>query len=386
VLPVVTVSGTVWGDIDNSANDTFTNINTGAETGTNAGNSLQALLVNVGGNVIATTPVNPDGTYSFSGLVGNQSNVTIRLTISAGLVGAAAPSAGVPTGWVNTSPLTTAAFNIGSSNLTGQDFGIQQLPVAAATDPASQVNPGGTTLVTVPSTHFTGSDPDGTIATFKFTSFPTNATSITINGTNYTSGTFPSGGVTVAATSGALPANVVSIDPLDGAVTAAIPFIVIDNAGKESTTSAAVQVAFTAAPPDVTLVKSCPSPADCLTASQSPGTELTYQINFTNVGGSAAQQLVLVDAVPDYTDFKVSSVTTNLGTTGLVMTVEYSNDYNSASPGTATWTYTPSSGGGGAASGYDRNVRAIRWRVTAGTLSYLAPNNTGNFGFTVKIR
>jgi uncharacterized repeat protein (TIGR01451 family) len=385
VTLLVTVSGQVWGDADNSANNTFTNINTGAETGTNAGSALYAILVNSGGNVIASAAVNADGTYSFSNVTANQSNVTIRLATSAGTIGAAAPTAGVPSGWTNTSPLTTTAFNITTSNITGQDFGVEQLPTAAATDPASQVNPGGTTLVTVPSTHFTGSDPDGTIATFKFTSFPTSATSITINGTNYTSGTFPGGGVLVTASSGALPANVISVDPTDGAVTVAIPFTVIDNAGKEAAATATVNVAFATAP-SITLVKDCPTPANCLTAAQLSGTDLTYSIAFTNGGGSSAQSLTIVDPIPDNTDFKVSSVTTSLGTTGLTMTVEYSSDYSSSSPGSATWTYTPTSGGGSASSGYDRNVRAVRWRVTAGALSHTAPNNTGSIGFTVKIR
>lgn len=386
VSPIVTVSGKVWGDVDNSANNTFTNINTGAETGTNAGGGLQAILVNSGGNVIASVAVSGDGTYSFAGINGNQSDVTIRLATSAGTVGAAAPTAGVPTGWTNTSPLTTTAFNLGTSNVTGKDFGIEQLPTAAATDPASQTNPGGTTAVTVPSTHFTGSDPDGTIATFKFTTFPTNATSVTINGTNYTAGTFPGGGVTVTAVGGALPANMVSVDPTDGAVTVDIPFVVIDNASKESAAAATVHVAFSAAPPSIALTKTCPTPATCITATQAPGTDLTYQIAFTNSGGSAAQQMTIVDPIPDNTDFKLSSATTSLGTTGLTVVIEYSNDYSSASPGSATWTYTPVSGGGSASAGYDRNVRAIRWRVTAGNLSHTAPNNTGEVGFTVKIR
>lgn len=386
VSAVVTIAGKVWGDTDNSANNTFTNINTGAETGTNAGSALHAILVNSSGNIIATTAVNSDGTYSFAGILGNQTNVTIRLATSAGTVGAAAPTAGVPTGWTNTSPLTTAAFNIVASNITGQDFGVEQLPTAAATDPSSQTNPVGTTLVIIPSTHFTGTDPDGTIATFKFTTFPTNATSITINGTNYTAGTFPAGGVTVTASSGALPANVVSVDPTDGAITVDIPFTVIDNAGKESVAAATVHVAFTASPPSITLDKSCPSPATCQTASQLPGTELTYRIVFTNAGGAGAQRMVVVDPIPDNTDFKLSSATSTPGTTGLTLVIEYSNDYIAASPGLATWVYAPSNGAGGAASGYDRTVKAIRWRVTAGTLSQTTPNNTGEVGFTVIIR
>jgi hypothetical protein len=69
----------------------------------------------------------------------------------------------------------------------------------------------------------------------------------------------------------------------------------------------------------------------------------------------------------------------DLGTTGLTVSVSYSND------GGATFTYTPTSGGGGAPSGYDRNVTHIRWSFI-GNLSQTPPNNTGNVGFTVRIR
>jgi fimbrial isopeptide formation D2 family protein/uncharacterized repeat protein (TIGR01451 family) len=122
------------------------------------------------------------------------------------------------------------------------------------------------------------------------------------------------------------------------------------------------------------------------TGNQVPGTDLTYAVTFTNAGNAIAQRLVLTDAIPDNTDYKLSSASSNLGTTGLTVSVEYSSDYSAASPGTATWTYTPVSGGGSATTGYDRNVKAVRWRVTAGTLDQNAPNNTGDIGFTVKVR
>jgi fimbrial isopeptide formation D2 family protein/uncharacterized repeat protein (TIGR01451 family) len=133
--------------------------------------------------------------------------------------------------------------------------------------------------------------------------------------------------------------------------------------------------------PLINLVKSV-SP----TSNQVPGTDLTYTVTFTNAGNAVAQRLILTDAIPDNTDFKLSSASSNLGTTGLTVSVEYSSDYSALSPGTATWTYTPVSGGGSASTGYDRNVKAVRWRVTAGTLNQNAPSNTGDIGFTVKIR
>ncbi len=138
--------------------------------------------------------------------------------------------------------------------------------------------------------------------------------------------------------------------------------------------------------PSIGLVKSCPAPTDCITASQLPDTELTYQIDFSNTGGASAENLALVDVIPSDTDFKLTSATVNVGTTGLTFVIEYSSDYDPGDPSAATWTYTPVSGGGGADAGFDRNVLAIRWRVTSGSLSQTAPNNAGDIGFTVKIR
>ena len=57
-------------------------------------------------------------------------------------------------------------------------------------------------------------------------------------------------------------------------------------------------------------------------------------------------------------DFKVGSMTSSPGTSGLVATFSYSND------GGTTWTYTPVSGAGGAPAGYDRVVN----ETSAGSL------------------
>ena len=150
------------------------------------------------------------------------------------------------------------------------------------------------------------------------------------------------------------------------------------NAAEDDQASASIGAA---APPAVTLVKSV-SPG----GTQPPGTDLTYTVVFTNSGGAPATSFVLTDPDPattlkinDNTDFKVGSVVNDLGTTGLSVTVSYSND------GGATFTYTPASGGGGAPAGYDRNVTHIRWSFT-GSLSQTAPNNTGSVSFTTRIR
>ena len=135
-----------------------------------------------------------------------------------------------------------------------------------------------------------------------------------------------------------------------------------------------VTVALTPAPAQVNLAKTVTP-----TGNQPPGTSLTYGVSFTNVGGSAASGLILQDIVPGNTDFRVGSATAGLGTTGLTVTIAYSND------GGVTFVYTPLSGGGGAPAGFDRTVTHVRWTL-AGSLSQTAPNNAGSVGFAVRIR
>jgi uncharacterized repeat protein (TIGR01451 family) len=136
-----------------------------------------------------------------------------------------------------------------------------------------------------------------------------------------------------------------------------------------------------AQPPVVALAKCVFSGAQCLDSVTDvlPGADLLYSITFTNTGGSPASTFIVADKIPTNTEFKVGSVTNNLGTTGLTVTVAYSNDNG------ATWTYTPVSGAGGAPAGYDRTVTHVRWSF-GGSLSQTSPNNTGNVRFTVRIK
>lgn len=116
------------------------------------------------------------------------------------------------------------------------------------------------------------------------------------------------------------------------------------------------------------------------TASQLiPGADLVYTIAFSNTGTASATSFVITDPIPTNTDFKVGSATSSLGTTGLSVTIAYSNNNGSS------YAYTPASGGGGASSGYDRSVTNIRWTF-GGSLSQTSPNNSGNVGFALRIR
>jgi uncharacterized repeat protein (TIGR01451 family) len=124
------IFGTVWSDADGSAVGTFNNIFTAGEIGTNTGtaNALHALLVrtNNRGNktVVGSQPVAADGKYAFS-IVTSRTGYTILLSTVAGTVGNAPPTAAIPLGWRNTSPLTTTAFDVTTADILNEDFGIR---------------------------------------------------------------------------------------------------------------------------------------------------------------------------------------------------------------------------------------------------------------------
>jgi uncharacterized repeat protein (TIGR01451 family) len=96
--------------------------------------------------------------------------------------------------------------------------------------------------------------------------------------------------------------------------------------------------------------------------AQAPGTELTYTTAYQNLGTDSLTAIVIVDAVPAFTQFRVGSAnggTPPASVTGV--TPEYSND------GGTTWGYTPVSGGGGAPANFDAAVTHVRF-VLAGVL------------------
>jgi uncharacterized repeat protein (TIGR01451 family) len=143
--------------------------------------------------------------------------------------------------------------------------------------------------------------------------------------------------------------------------------------------------------PSVKLVKNCIAPANCLSARQQPGTDLTYAITFTNDGNVPVQNLTILDIIPisdtgsaivRTTDFKVGSMTFTPGTSGLTIApadYKYYNDpltvYPLVPPWTPTSLYTP-------VGTYDPNVTYVGWKLT-GTLS---PGTSGSVAFTVRIR
>jgi hypothetical protein len=271
----ITLAGAVWNDLDGNVSQN------GAETvinGTNSGGGilpgapLYANLIDAGGNVIASVPVASNGTYLFSSVPQNASGLTVQLSTNAGTVGLAKPATALPAGWGNTGENKNGQAGAAdgtangeivvtttTTNITLQNFGIQQLPESAVNLQPNQNNPGGTDNVTVPAGAFQTSNVGvnantqdyngGTVNSIRITAFPSNATSITINGVQYTSGTWPGGGVTIPYTNGVGPTQTITVDPDAGLVTVNISFVAIDNAGKEDPTPGSVTLPFTTTVP-----------------------------------------------------------------------------------------------------------------------------------------
>jgi uncharacterized repeat protein (TIGR01451 family) len=112
--------------------------------------------------------------------------------------------------------------------------------------------------------------------------------------------------------------------------------------------------------------------------AQLPGTELTYRTDYSNVGTADLTAIVIYDAIPAWTQYRVGSAvigTLAAGITGI--TIEFSDD------GGATWTYAPVSGGGGAPANFDAGVTNVRWTL-AGSLAG-GSGTVDGVGFVVRI-
>ena len=239
---VVSVSGSVWNDADGNLT-----LN-GLETGTNAGGPLYVNLVNGSGALVASTSVNPNGSYTLSGVPASTTGLRLILTNTASSTGVGP----LPGGWVNTgesvgsgNPATQSSV-LGQIELstttvavTAQNFGIEQLP-SAGSGSVTVVNIGGSSAVTVPPSAFTSVSAStdtapGSVTAIRLTAFPSNTTSLTVNGSVYSS--LPAGGIVVATNSSGAPSVAILVDPTNDSNPVSFSFVAVDNAGKESTTT-----------------------------------------------------------------------------------------------------------------------------------------------------
>jgi Secretion system C-terminal sorting domain len=253
------VSGNVYSDINGLLGSPSNTVN---GIGANISNQMYVSLANnITGIIYLHVPVAADGSFTFPYVDAGTYRIIIG-TSSIGNTSSILPSNYVHTGEVNNNGNSVNASGsdgdvngtllnviVGtSSNVTNLNFGIEQLPTANTTLAASQVNPGGTSMASIPANAFSGTDPDaGLITAIRITAFPSNTTSITVDGVIYSS----LAAINIAYPNG-IPTNVsgqptvtIAVDPVDGAITVGIPYKTIDNAGKESSNTGSANQPFT---------------------------------------------------------------------------------------------------------------------------------------------
>ncbi|GAB4039462.1 hypothetical protein GCM10028774_40910 [Spirosoma jeollabukense] len=251
ILTVV-VSGQVWNDADGNL------ALNGAETGTNAGGPLYVNLVDATGTVVGSAVVAANGSYS---LTAPASTTGLKLVLT-NTPTANAPGT-LPMGWANTgetvgtgntaaqsTTLGAVELSTGTWPVTSASFGIEQLPTAGS-GTATASNAGGGSPVTVPPSAFTSTTAStdtapGSVTAIRITAFPSNVTSLTVNGTVYSS--LPPGGIVVPTNGNGAPTVPMLVDPTTDGSPVNIAFKAIDNAGKESANTGTATLTTTVPP------------------------------------------------------------------------------------------------------------------------------------------
>ncbi|MBZ4189412.1 hypothetical protein [Niabella beijingensis] len=231
-LTAYSLSGTVFNDANGLKDNTVNG------TGTNAG-GLNAVLVDVNGNVFATVPVNSDGTYNFNNSV-LPGEYSLRITTQSATVGSPAPAVVLPSGWVaegehlgsGTGQDGTPDGNLTgltiSGNVSGANFAIQRPPTSDdvtqnIATPSGNSIPAGT--ITAP---VKGNDPeDGTLGNGKSVAI----TELPSNGTLYYNGAVVTAGQMIDNFD---PALLSFTDLEAGSTSTSFKYSFVDAAGRQS--------------------------------------------------------------------------------------------------------------------------------------------------------
>lgn len=252
------VTGNVFNDVNGKSN----NLINASATGSTPLPTLYAYLVSSDSVVRAVATVT-NGTYSFANIPGANYNVVISSTqVTQGTKLNYATQVTLPAAWGNVGEQIGTTANVGidavadgilalvlDGNKTNYNFGIQRLP-EVGTGANTAANPGGTTQVTVPANTFTNttasSDYDGgSVSNIRIVSFPTNTTTIVINGNSYNSTTWPAGGVTVPTNASGAPTQTITVDPnFNGPGSVVVTFKSVDNGGLASTANGTATITF----------------------------------------------------------------------------------------------------------------------------------------------
>ncbi|WP_374755209.1 beta strand repeat-containing protein, partial [Dyadobacter jejuensis] len=361
----VSVSGNVFNDPD------ALNVNNSSGDANLVPAGMTAILVdNTTGLVTANTAVGTDGVFDFGNV--SPGDYTVVLSTTAGTIGSTPPATDLPAGWLNTGEFTgtpdsgndgsvngsSEVFTVTATDVTNVNFGIQQPPTANVVVIPTVPNPGGT-IATDFTSSFGGDDPttNGIVASLKITEFPTNATSISIDGVLYSDLTsietaYPNGIPTDAS---GVPTVPILVDPTDGAQTVVVPYVTIDNAGVASVTPGSVTAGFTVA---VSVSGNVFNDPDALNVNNSSGDANLVPAGMTAIlvdnttGLVTANTSVGTDGVFDFGNVSPGDYTVVLSTTaGTIGSTPPATDLPAGWLNTGEFTGTPDSGNDGSVNG-----------------------------------
>lgn len=265
---VISISGIVWddgnGDVTKASPEVFVSgTNAGSGGSAVTGGNLYVNLLDAANNLIQSVQVSATGAYTLDKVPSSTSGLKVQLSVTQNST-AIMPTNWVPTGEIRgtnntatqSSSLSVIEVTTGTTSITGQAFGIEQLPTPVSVTLPTQNNPGGTNNVAVADTTFKAVDADGSVTSLKITGFPSNITSITVKDTTYyvnaaaipatcpslNCKAFPPAGLVIPTNANGSTALPVSIDPVNGDVMPEINYIVTDNAGKQGTVTATAKI------------------------------------------------------------------------------------------------------------------------------------------------
>ncbi len=296
------------------------------------------------------TPITSTGPVA----AGAEANVIARVDIPAGELPGVYPTSFTATSSVNGTQLDTIANTVTVNTLASVDF---------APDNAGNATAGGTITYA-----HTVTNTGNVLDTFDLTYASSQGwTYVFFDPINT-----PITSITLAP--GAAVAITVRLTVPAGAVVGTVEVGVLSATGQVTLATDNATDVTTIVAGNLSLVKSVSPVGD-----QVPGTDLSYTVDYQNLGGADLTTIVIYDAVPAWTQYQVGSAVTGTAPASITsITIEYSDDNG------ATWTYAPVSGGGGAPAGYDANVTNVRW-VFAGDLLAGGSSTTG-VGFAVRIQ
>jgi len=239
------VSGTIFNDADGAQLPAACDTSNGQVDGTaiseiNATTPLYAQLIDASGKIIDLQKIKADGTYYFDKFIKPNSTYKVILTESNQTIGNNGAISHLPQGWkhegekliggaLDSTVDGVVTLDIVTASVDNIDFGINKVPTATGYTRPSEVNPGGTNAVQIAPVsavlaNFVTDKEETTPSRIKIITVPSNGAL-----------TYQNVPVSVGQIIDSPDVSAFTFDPNDGDIDAALSYVSMDKACREST-------------------------------------------------------------------------------------------------------------------------------------------------------